>query len=55
MGPSISSRRFGDYACTNGKWLWNLPDRTAQPWTIFIAPVTATKLTTRARIAVAWF
>ena len=55
MGPLISSKVFGDYACTNGKWLWNQPNRKAQPWTIFIAPVTATKLTTKARIAIAWF
>ncbi len=55
MGPFISSKVSGDYACTNGKWLWNQPNRKVQPWTIFIAPVTATKLTTRARVAIAWF
>jgi hypothetical protein len=55
MGPFISPKVFGDYACTNGKWLWNQPNRKARPWTIFIAPVTATKLTTKARIAIAWF
>jgi hypothetical protein len=55
MGPFISSKVFGDYACTNGKWLWNQPNRRVQPWTIFIAPVTATKLTTKARVAIAWF
>jgi hypothetical protein len=55
MGPFISPKVFGDYACTNGKWLWNQPNRKARPWTIFIAPVTANKLTTKARIAIAWF
>jgi hypothetical protein len=55
MGPFIRRKVFGDYACTNGKWLWNQPNRKAQPWTIFIAPVTATKLRTKAQIAIAWF
>ena len=54
-GPIISRKVVGRYACTNGQWLWNQPNRGVQPWTVHIAPVTATKLTTRAEIAVAWF
>jgi hypothetical protein len=55
MGPAISPTVFGRYACRNGKWLWGHPNRTTQPWTMFMAPVTATTLTTRAKIAIAWF
>jgi hypothetical protein len=55
MGPAISPTVFGRYACRNGKWLWGHPNRSTQPWTMYIAPVTATQLTTRARIAIAWF
>jgi hypothetical protein len=55
MGPAISSTVFGRYACRNGKWLWGHPNRSTQPWTMYIAPVTATQLTTKAKIAIAWF
>jgi hypothetical protein len=55
MGPAISPTVFGRYACRNGKWLWGHPNRTTQPWTIYIAPVIATQLTTKAKIAIAWF
>jgi hypothetical protein len=55
MGPVISPQVFGDYACLNGKWLWGQPNRRTQPWTMYIAPVTATQLTTKAKIAIAWF
>ncbi len=55
MGPVISPNLAADYACRNGKWLWGRPNRRTQPWTIYIAPVTATKLTTKARIRLAWF
>jgi hypothetical protein len=34
MGPFISPTNFADYACQGGTWLWNKPNRTAQPWTI---------------------
>jgi hypothetical protein len=55
MGPFINANVFGSYACTNGRWLWGHPNRRTQPWTIFIAPVTAKTLTTKARIGIAWF
>jgi hypothetical protein len=55
MGPAISATVFGRYACRNGKWLWGHPNRNTQPWTMYIAPVTATQLTTKAKIAIAWF
>jgi hypothetical protein len=54
-GPIINPKVVGRYACMNGQWLWNQPNRTLQPWKIRIAPVTATKLTRRTGIAVAWF
>ena len=55
MGPFIIPTVVGDYACTNGKWLWGQPNRKTQPWTIYMASVTATTLTTKARIRIAWF
>jgi hypothetical protein len=55
MGPVLGPKLFGDYACLNGKWLWGQPNRKTQPWTIYMAPVTATQLTTKAKIAIAWF
>jgi hypothetical protein len=45
-----------NYGCTtSNEWLWGSPSRKTQPWTIYIAPFDATKLSTRAKIAVAWF
>jgi hypothetical protein len=55
MGPLISPRVFGDYACKNPVWLWGQPNRSTQPWTIFVAPDGATKLTTKAKVWIAWF
>ena len=55
MGPVSSNRVFGRYACTNGKWLWGRLNRNARPWTMYIAPLTATKLTSLARIKIAWY
>ena len=55
MGAFIIPTVVGDYACTNGKWLWGQPNRKTQPWTIYMASVTATTLTTKARIRIAWF
>jgi hypothetical protein len=55
MGPIISPRVVGDYACKNPIWLWGRPNRKTQPWTIYVAPAGATKLTTKAKIWIAWF
>jgi hypothetical protein len=55
MGPFISAKQFGDYACTNGQWLWDQPNRSTEPWTIFVAGVSAKRLTTKTKIAIAWF
>jgi hypothetical protein len=45
-----------NYGCATSKeWLWGSPSRKLQPWTIYIAPFDAKKLSTRAKIAVAWF
>jgi hypothetical protein len=44
-----------NYGCTSNEWLWGSPSRKSQPWTIYIAPFDAKKLSTRAKIAVAWF
>lgn len=44
-----------NYGCTSNEWLWGSPSRKPQPWTIYIAPFNAKKLSTRAKIAVAWF
>ncbi len=49
-------RRRANYACLHSHdWLWVSPIRSTQPWTIFMAPVSAKKLARRAKIAVAWF
>ena len=55
MGPFINSKQFGDYACTNLQWLWDQPNRSTEPWTMFIAGVKAKHLTTKTKIAIAWF
>jgi hypothetical protein len=52
MGPFVSPKVFGDYACTNGQWLWGQPNRKASPWTIRIGK---TKPTGTAKVKVAWF
>jgi hypothetical protein len=45
-----------NYLCLSGQeWLWGSPSRKSEPWTIYIAPLTATKLSARVKIAVAWF
>ncbi len=45
-----------DYTCAgdNRIGLWGLPRRTTEPWTILIAPRTATTLTKRIAIKRAW-
>jgi len=45
-----------NYGCGNGEeWLWGSPSRTSERWTIYIAPLTAKKLSARVEVAVAWF
>jgi hypothetical protein len=45
-----------NYSCADSKdFLWGSPSRKSQPWTIYSAPLNATKLTHRVKISVAWF
>jgi hypothetical protein len=55
MGPFISRSEYGDYVCNRTTWLWNLPNRSTEPWTIHVAPTTARTLTEKAKIKIAWF
>jgi hypothetical protein len=45
-----------NYFCTNGgsTGLWGFPNRRTEPWTIYIAPYSATRLSQRATIKRAW-
>jgi hypothetical protein len=45
-----------NYFCTNARstGLWGFPDRATEPWTIYIAPYSATHLSERAPIKRAW-
>jgi hypothetical protein len=44
-----------NFDCDAGNdWLWGFPDRSTEPWTIFIAPYGATELSGRAPINRAW-
>ncbi len=53
---SILDHRRANYFCQTGKdVLWGSPSRKSQPWTIFSAPATATKLTKMVKLGVAWF
>ena len=54
-GTAAIGRIRANYGCTNNQWLWGSPSRKSQPWTIYIAPLTAKKLSARTKIAVAWF
>jgi hypothetical protein len=45
-----------NYGCDNSEeWLWGSPSRKSEPWTIYIAPMNAKKLSARVKVAVAWF
>jgi hypothetical protein len=45
-----------NYFCTRTKnWLWGAPNRKVEPWTIFSAPVTAKKLSSKVKLKIAWF
>jgi hypothetical protein len=53
---SILDHLRANYYCQTSKnILWGYPSRKSQPWTIYSAPPTATKLTRRVPIRVAWF
>jgi hypothetical protein len=53
---AVIGPRRANYYCGKGKdWLWGAPSRTSEPWTIYSAPVIATKLTRKAKLTVAWF
>lgn len=52
---SAIGRRRANYACGGGQWLWGAPERKYTPWKIYVAPVTAHKLTRQAEIGIAWF
>lgn len=51
----IGGRRLNYFCTTGGKsGLWGYPDRKVEPWTIYSAPYTATKLSTRVSVRRAW-
>jgi len=53
---SILDHRRANYFCQTSKnVLWGAPSRKSEPWTIYSAPPTATKLTRTVPIRVAWF
>jgi hypothetical protein len=53
---SFLDHRRANYFCGKNKdVLWGSPSRRSEPWTIFAAPSTATKLTRRNKVGVAWF
>jgi hypothetical protein len=52
---TIGGRR-ANYACKHSNtWLWGAPFRNTEPWKIYAAPLNASKLKHKARIAIAWF
>jgi len=53
---SVVDHQRANYFCQKGKdVLWGAPSRKAEPWTIYAAPATATKLTKKVKLSVAWF
>jgi hypothetical protein len=53
---SVVDHRRANYFCQKGKdVLWGSPSRSSEPWTIYSAPATATKLTSKVKLSVAWF
>jgi hypothetical protein len=47
--------RANYYCQTTKNVLWGFPSRKSEPWTIYSAPGTASKLTRKVAIRVAWF
>ena len=53
---AVVDGRRANYACTGTKdWLWGAPTRQSEPWRIYVAPVSAKKLSRTASIRAAWF
>lgn len=53
---SLVDHRRADYACgTSKNLLWGSPIRSTEPWTIFSAPFTTKRLTSKVAIKTAWF
>ena len=53
---TIVDHRRANYFCEHStSVLWGSPSRESEPWTIYSAPATATKLTRKVKISVAWF
>lgn len=52
---AVHGIRANYYCYKSAKWLWGSPSRKSQPWTIYIAPLSAKKLSARVEIALAWF
>lgn len=53
---SILDHLRANYYCqTTKNALWGYPSRTSEPWTIYSAPGTATRLTRKVPVRVAWF
>jgi hypothetical protein len=53
---SILDHLRANYYCqTTKNALWGYPSRTSEPWTIYSAPGTATNLTRKVPVRVAWF
>jgi hypothetical protein len=51
----LQGRRLNYFCGAKAKYgLWGFPDRASQPWTIFSAPLRATKLSARVAISRAW-
>jgi hypothetical protein len=53
---TVLGLRRANYFCLKGKiWLWGAPSRKSKRWTIYAAPLTATRLTHKVKISIAWF
>jgi hypothetical protein len=53
---SILDHRRANYFCGKNKdVLWGSPSRTSEPWMIYAAPATATRLVRHDKIGAAWF
>ena len=54
-GNLIGSRASTYFCRGTTNWLWGLPNRGSQPWTIFAAPLNAKVLSRRVSVTDAWF
>jgi hypothetical protein len=53
---NLIGKRASTYFCSGtSNWLWGLPSRGSQPWTIFAAPLSAKALSRRVSVTDAWF